>query len=384
MEIMNKSWVPAALILLLLVWTAPTASAGDENLPEIKDGAGDSASGKSSRDILTAWFHDETNESIEITLHTSSLELYTEPSEIPNLPTQEYEVYFTLGESSYAVVCRVPVHGPFGLTIQFGLNSVVYGSGPENVTETSKGTLSGCSYNPGNSTIHWVLPKDSLDNPGAGTRLTGTWAGVWNRNFADSERRLEDRAPNSGFGLDYIIRGSTGGEVLKLEMSADNTTKTCRPGEPATYRLTLFNNGTTTLNVSIINSTMSEGWNCTLSQETLTILNGSSRVVTVYISCPRTAKNGTVETTRITANIQAGGISGPPSTVTLTTTVFYIPPKTIETTNPFFKFLNSIRGNPAALYSIAALIIIALVGGAGYGAVRHRRKKKELRAAAAG
>jgi len=381
----GRAALPAVAVLLILTsfWALPTALAGDENLPEIRDGPGDSTSGKASRDVLTAWFHDETNDTIDITLHTSSLELYTDPSELTNLPTSEYEVYFTVGDASYAVVCRVPVHGPLGLTIQFGLNSVRYGNGTDDVTEESLGTLSDCSYNTANSTIHWVLPKNSIHNPEGGTHLTGTWAGVWNRNFGENTRRLEDRAPNSGHGLDYVVRGGTGGEVLRLEMSVDSAAKTCRPGDPAVYKLTLFNNGTTNLIAEMVNSTMSSGWNCTFSQDTLNITNGSSRMVMVFISCPRSAKNGTVETTRVTANIHYNNLTGTPATVTLTTTVFYIPPKTIETQNPLLKFLNALRSNPLALYSIVALIVLAAAGAAGYGALRHRRRKRAQMAATA-
>ncbi|MGQ9582289.1 MAG: COG1470 family protein [Thermoplasmatota archaeon] len=375
----------AAAMLVLMSTLSLTALAGDENLPEIKDGSGDSASGKNAHDVLSAWFHDETNDTIDITLHTESLELYTDPSELPNLPTYEYEVYFTIGETSYAVVCRVPVHGPFGITIQFGLNSVQYSDGNESEepVEESMGTLNECSYNPGNSTIHWVLPKLSVGSPEAGTHLTGTWAGVWSRNFSETARRLEDRAPNSGYGLDYIVRGATGGEVLRLEMSVDNATGTCRPNEPAVYRLTLLNNGTTGLNVEMVNSTMPEGWNCTFSLDTLHILNGSSRIITVYIYCPRSARNGTVETTTVTANIQSSdNISGPPASVTLTTVVFYLPPRALDMPNPLLKLLNALRSNPLYLYSIIGLVALVAVASAAGAAVRHRRKKKAVRAEA--
>ncbi len=381
MRFVGGAGLGASLLLIIASLATPPALAGDENNPEVRDGPGDSTSGKSARDVLTSWFHDETNDTIDITLHTSSLELYTDPSDIPNLPTCEYEVYFTIGESNYAVVCRVPVHGPLGITIQFGLNSVQYGDSneSEDVTEESLGSLSECSYNPTNSTIHWVLPKLSIGSPEAGTHLTGTWAGVWSRNFGESARRLEDRAPNSGFGLDYVVRGATGGEVLRLEMSVDNATQTCKPNEPAVYSLTLLNNGTTELNVEMVNSTMREGWNCSFSLDTLHILNGSSRIVTVYISCPRSAKNGTVEMTTVTANIQSqSNITGPPASVTLTTTVFYLPPKALDTTNPFLRLLNTLRSNPLLLYSLLGLVIL-IVAAAG-ATVTYRRRKKALKA----
>jgi len=156
---LHRAISPAALCAILLaaaVWV-PAALAGTSSQPEISDPSGDGT--RDSRDITEVWFDGETNTSINATMNVSALESFTGIPDISNLPTTEYEVYFTVGERNYSVACTVPVHGPLGLRISFGVRTVTYsGNGTTNPSETQVTTFTG-SYDTG--TISSSSPSPS-------------------------------------------------------------------------------------------------------------------------------------------------------------------------------------------------------------------------------
>ncbi|HEX2022548.1 MAG TPA: hypothetical protein VHH36_07530, partial [Candidatus Thermoplasmatota archaeon] len=79
---------PLAPLALLLTATAALASAGAPDAPEIADPAGD-ASGQAWADLTGAWWHDETQETVSLTVRVAATS--------PRPPDTVVEVLFRVG-----------------------------------------------------------------------------------------------------------------------------------------------------------------------------------------------------------------------------------------------------------------------------------------------
>ena len=376
MKVIHKlSLALAGALLLAAALVVPLATASQAQ-PEITDVKGDAASGKDSRDLTSAFFDKETNDTFMVNLTLTSLETYTNPNEIPNAPTTEYEVYFSVGDSNYAVACKVPVHGPLGFTIQFDVRSVSYGN--NTTTESSLATLSSCRYDVTGHSIQWLVPKTHFSNLTAGAHLTKTWAAVYNKNFGDSLRRIEDRGPNSGYGRDYVVRGATGAEIIRVVLTVDNQTQPCKPNEPAVFKISVFNDGTSQVSVDLFNSTPDKkGWTVELSLTNLTIPINVTRTVSVIVTCPRDAANRTSLTISVYGKVTtpANQTGQTNNTLLLTSTVNYVPPKPVED-NFLVKMLKFFTKPTLMTYLLIALIVVAIAGGAASVAVRRMRRMR--------
>ena len=375
---------PAALfaVLMAAAFIALPVLAGTTESPEIKDPKGDGT--RTTRDITEVWFDGETNSTINATMNLTSLESYTSIGDLSNLPTVEYEVYFSVGDKNYSVACTAPVHGPTTLRIAFDLRSVTYGNDTNNPVETRISTFTG-SYSTSSNTIRYPFPKSGIGDPKAGTHLTKTWAAIWAKNFGQSNRSLEDRGPNSGYGLDYIVRGAAGAEIIDVRLSVDNSTLTVKPNEPASFSLKVANNGTSQVTLELFNSSpRNAGWTVYLQLENLTLLNGSSRVVTVTISCPRDAKLNSSETISVYAVVHAGKQNSTSGSVYLTAVVNYIPPKVDTGGNPLTAFVNWMKGHPKdfAIYLGVIVAVIVALTATGMLVRRINRKKRAMQAEA--
>jgi hypothetical protein len=370
----------AGALVLAAALLVPVAGASEAQ-PEITDPSGDAYSRKDSRDLTTAYFHTETNDTFKITMNLTSLETYTTPNEIPNAPTTEYEVYFSVANSNFAVACKVPVHGPFGMTIQFDIRSVSYGN--NTTAESQIATLSGGNYDPTAHLITWLVQKNLLGgNLTAGTHLTKTWAAVYNKNFGDTSRRIEDRGPNAGYGRDYIIRGAPGAEIIKVELTAESRSEQCAPNDPAVFKISVYNNGTSQVSVDFFNSTPDKkGWTVVLGLETnVTLLANATRTLTVTVTPPRDAANKTSVTISISGKARAGNQTANTNIEYLTATVNYIPPKPPPT--PFTTQLRNFFMKPTmltyALYGIIGALIGLAVIGTVYSRMKRSREAEEI------
>jgi len=368
-------------VLLAAAFIAPLALAGTSDISEIsdiKDGTRD------SRDIRAVWFDAETNDTLDATMNLTALESYTNPQEIPNLPTTEYEVYFSVGDKNYSVACAVPVHGPFGVFIAFDIRSVTYANSTSNPTETQLSTITG-TYDVAAHTIRYSIPKIQIGEPKAGTHLTRTWAAVWNTNRGQTDRTSEDRAPNAGYGMDYIVRGSAGAEIIDVQLTAENNTLKVSPSEPAKFKVTVLNNGTSQVSLELHNSTPADkGWSCNLSIVDMTLNNGSSRIAFVTVSCPRNARLNSTGIFSIYATVHTGKQNSTSKTLLLTAVVDYIPPAEQGSPNPIVAFINWIKAHPKdfIMYLTVIIVVVAAVSVAALLMRRSSRKKRELSAQA--
>jgi hypothetical protein len=367
MRIIRPGAIAAAGIILLIASLVPSSVlAGTPDVPEITDPSGDSKSGKQSRDIIGVWFDGETDTQLNMTMNLTVLDSFTGISDLQNLPTTEYEVYFRCKDKNYAAACKVPVHGPAGLTIQGELRSVTYGNSTDETTETTLSTITPI-YTVAAHTIKLTVSKTDIGDPPAASHLSNTWAAVWNKNWGEANRSIEDRAPNAGYGRDYIIRGAAGAEILKVELTAESSTQTGSLNEPAHFKLSLFNNGTSTVNVHLMNATPSKGWTCDFQTLNLTIGQNASKVAYLDIQPARDSKNGTREYTMVWATVSTGNQNATTDKITLTTVVSFIPPAAGPEKNFFDKFLQWIKDNPktAPIFigaPIAAVVGIAIAG----------------------
>ncbi len=364
----------AGALVLAAALLVPVAGASEAQ-PEITDVKGDSLSLKESRDLTAAFFHTETNDSFMVSLNLTSLESYTNPNDIPDVPTTEYEVYFSVADENFAAACRVPVHGPFGFTIQFDFRAVSYGN--NTTVESSLGTLSGCTYDVADHLITYLVPKTLFTNLTAGTHLMKTWAAVYSKNFQDDQRRIEDRGPNSGYGKDYIVRGTAGAEIIRVKLEADNQTQPCAPNDPAVFRISVFNDGTSQVTVDFFNGTVEKGWTLDLSLDNMTLNPNVTRTMTVTVGCPRNAANRTEMTVSFHGKVRAGSQNDTTNTVYLTARVDYIPPK--PPVEPWHKQLSNFFTKPTVwTYLVVALLVLAVAAGiAGVAYSRLKRAREE-------
>ena len=380
MKIIRKqSLAMVGALVLAATLLVPVATATPAQ-PEITDVSGDSISRKDSRDLTGAYFHTETNDSFMVSLNLTSLESYTNPGDLPDVPTTEYEVYFSLSDDNFAVACRVPVHGPLGFTIQFDIRSVSYGN--NTTVEASLSTLAGCTYSVSEHLITYMVAKTHFTNLTAGTHLTKTWAAVYSKNFQDPERHIEDRGPNSGYGKDYVIRGTSGTEILDVKLTAENATQPCAPNAPAEFKITVYNAGTSQVTVDFFNGTLEEtGWIVVLGLETnVTLLSNATRTLTVTVTCPRNAANRTTVTVSVYGKVRAGSQNATTNIVYLTATVNYIPPKPAAE-QWYQPILNFFKKPTMWTYALIVLIVAAIVGGGATVAYSRRKRRREEEAA---
>jgi hypothetical protein len=206
---MKKKIIGIVTCLLLITTILPiTAMAGDETNPEISDKTGDA---RMNVDIQKAWFFEDptTPEYLYVTIQVSFLQ--------PKYPgTLLNDVYWTMNNVNYYV------GGGLGIYLGGIINPLYVAVG---IVGTSTLTDITGSLDFKNNTITCKTPKSLIGNPHAGNVLTKTYAGTsqrtpfmeklgWDtyfRTWLFRSLRLSllgwmDRAPDGGFGRDYIIQ----------------------------------------------------------------------------------------------------------------------------------------------------------------------------------
>lgn len=372
---MTKEGILALTIFILVSLGFLNTLAGSSDDPEITDETGDAVSNKSSHDIVSAWFGDETNDTISVYMNVTSLEPWTKLQDIPNLPTTEYEIYFTLNNENYAVVCVVPVHGPLGATISFELRKVSYGN-DTNLTEERIDTVDGRYYS-ANGTIEWEIQKTAIGNPKEGDKITSIWSAVWFRKFGDNDRTLEDRAPDTGYGRDYTVRGKAG-EWYEVIITAEVYSMNISIAEKAVFEITVANNGSSRVSIIMANSTPSKGWTCDISPEKLTLAVRENKTVRVSMAPPRDAKNGTVEVISVWANIIVDSNTTKRSdSISLKVTVIYMAPEKPEEADMLGKIFRWFQQNKDNLIMAIVIIVVLIVIVAIFHGARKKKKMKK-------
>ena len=199
-------------MLLIATLLPMTALARDEENPEITDVIGDA---RKYLDIKKAWFYEDP--STPDFLYTT-IEI-VKPSTIPS--KQHLVVLWEMNGEHYASMLAVGYD--VGIEFPWLYYSAIEGRGqfgdPKPITSTIEGF-----FNTTDGTVTCKIPKSTIGNPQPGDILTNTQSqcfqrfGFWGRlgfyppfrymlfNQILGKWKLEDTAPDVGYGSDYIIQ----------------------------------------------------------------------------------------------------------------------------------------------------------------------------------
>lgn len=388
-----KALLALALVAFLVLTTFNlgfNVIGGTIDNPDLVDSEGDSVSGKTSRDILWGFMGYETNSTFAVVIGLKSLETFSDPSQISSLPVTSYEFYFTIKGVNYGAVATVPVHGPFGIDIRYELMTVEYnGSTPSK--ETSKATISTGRYDTTHSLINMTIPKSDVGGVAQGDKATNLWCAVYSKqrssgiNFTTPV--LEDRAPDSGYGTEFMFVGSPEAKVVRLELSSDaKKAQNVTVLVPVKFEMSVYNNGTDAVQVGMRNSTVSGGkFNISFSPLSVTVEPGSSANVTMVVKIKdiRNTKDGDIIIVSAWAETNIGNDTAPKMktsnylTFTITASIPATPivkktgwAKTLEDMTKF------VRDNKNPLMITIVLLIVLVIGVVVYVKVRGGKKEE--------
>lgn len=307
------------LAILTFVIIINTASAGDEDNPEIEDEDDiipDTL--MPDRDIDKAWFGNETLETFQTTLQVKNLG----PEPIIPLPfeflwkeyTAEYYVFFTNeedGEEYYSMA-----------RFEFQLNATIpsmhyyIGKGNETLAETYG------YVDFGNNTLTVVVFKSVIGNISRGSNLTNTYAeskAVLGLLTGTTQELDRDRAPNEGYGKNYTI---TDGKVINdVSLQVSPSSLEVENGESAEYNITVQNHGEYKRDISLsLSGIPNVYWSAQLSKTliTLTPYNSTYVILTVI---PNGAEDGEKAVITVTETHTQDGILVTSEITTTTTAI---------------------------------------------------------------
>jgi hypothetical protein len=388
---MRRVWVLVSIgFLCLLVLQPLGVQAGDENNPEVLDTDNDSESGETHHDLLWGYIGHEDNDTFAVVIGVSSLETFTNPNDILNFPVTDYEFYFSVLGVDYAAVATVPVHGPFGIDIQYELRTVQY-NGSTPTSEAQKASISTADYDAVNGIINMTVRKSDVGNPAKGDLAENLWCAVYSRardgQFNLSEPSLEDRAPNLGYGKIYLFRGSQGGEVINVELSTEAATVVnMTPFQTLKIDIRVKNNGTPVMDLRMNNSSHAD-WKIYFVPSSLTLepLQEDNVTLVIKMNNLKRIKDGEKLVVQAWAEADFGNetvgewkVVSNYLTVSITADV---PPPEEEEKGFFEEFLDKLKDfydeqGTNLLYAIAGIIVV-IVLVAVFAAVRGRRKEED-------
>ncbi len=320
---------------LLLTGLAPLGVVAQDVTYQVVDAQGDSASAIDSRDFVAAGIIEETGSTIKVQIAIVALESITNPNDLPDLPQIEYEFYFTAGGSSYAAAAIIRVHGPLAATASYELRSVDASTTPP--TETTLKAAQGGNYDLANNVVELTISKSDLNTPQEGDVATRTYGAVWFSTFtgaptfAYTNRTLEDRGPDSGFGDDYVFLGEMQ-DRFEVTMSLTGPSLANATFEtPAQFPFNVSNNGTAmedlTFNYTLVTGTIND-WKVSIAPPKLQVQPHESgrMVLSVRPSSNKvaagsqlqlfvfanSASNNTTNSVKVTVQFSAGPAPVPP------------------------------------------------------------------------
>jgi hypothetical protein len=377
-----KAVLASVLVALFVISSLNTATivlAGDINNPDVVDSEGDSVSGKTSQDILWGYMGHETNSTFAVVMGMKSLETFTDPSQISSIPITEYEFYFTIHGVGYGARATVPVHGPFGIDIRWELYTVEYNGSTTPSKETSKGTLSTARYDAAGGIVNMTINKADVGGIAQGDEATNLWCAVYSKqrssgiNFTTPV--MQDKAPDNGYGLDFIFIGNPGEKIYRLELITDSArNRNITAFETLTFEMTVLNNGSNAnqIQINYTYNTLGKNFSITfVPSQTFTLEPNTQENVTMKVRIINL--RGVADKDQLTVNVWAqtnAGNSSKPDYKNSNSLSFAIT-ASIQTTPPpkktgFAKTLEEIMSNFKAnrnlyLGAIGGLIALVIV-----------------------
>lgn len=398
---MSKKHSSVIFALILLTVVLFGIASGEENDPEIVDEGGTtdtSDPSKQFQNIDKVWFHDEDNKTFQITMKLAGaphdLRTLYEAGQIMNWTNYDYEIYFTVGKSTYAASVRIqyavylgagtPLGGIISLDINWDweIRNISYaspysddissesesnnlGDGEHEYTQSSEETL-----------LTWTIDKNwvgvDYDVDGRGYVLSDTWAAVWD---ADANPENQKRKFNSAWdtanshtnpGRDYPIKG--GSVAYLIWLSTSNSEKATYAGEPAEFHIDARNNGSSDFNVDILASPIgANGWIVKLDPANLTIEKDTTRTFKVLVTPPEDVVNGTTVVVTIGGNIHKinGGTNDTvpihdQGMVTLKVTGLEKEPEEDET-SILEAFMDALMNNISIVAGLIAAVVLIII-----------------------
>lgn len=358
---------------------------GDESNPEVDDTTGETNEpGREFRDIESAWFGPETDDTIMIYLKMAG----SPPGLMDLAQTQdttifEYEVYFDIDGNGYAVVAIIqyaanigagtPIGGVYATsgTWEWDLRSVNYALGSDVITsENSIDGIASTDYQSNNITIEWEVEKSAIGIEsgfeGRGQMIEDTWAAVWN---ADENPSGEQRNPDSQAwdyahshhsdpGEPYRITG-IGGVDYNVILTADELLKEAYGGSPTIFYIEAKNNGSGEVLVDFKFDPSDDSWSVVLDPNSTTISKGTSTTLKVEITPPKNVANGTIFVVVIGGNINAiDGNDTVPILTPVTLTAIGLTPLDEDDEGGF---LDMLMENLAIIVGAIAIVVVAII-----------------------
>jgi hypothetical protein len=372
------------LFLMLSFFLTPVLG-GDETNPEVDDETGETNEpGREFRDIDSAWFGPETNDTIMISIKMAG----SPPGLMDLAQTQdttifEYEVYFDIDGKGYAVVAIIQYAANIGAGTPIGgvyansgswdweLRSVNYALGSDVVTsENSIDGIVSNDYYSSSVVLEWEVEKSAIGIEsgfdGRGQMIVGTWAAVWN---ADENPSGEQRSPdsqawdyahthNSDPGETYRITG-IGGVDFNVILTADEMMKEAYGGSPTIFYIEANNNGSGEVLVDFNFDPSDDSWSVVLDPNSTTISKGTSTTLRVEVTPPRDVANGTIFVVVIGGNIRAiDGNDTVPILTPVTLTAIGLTPLDEDDEGGF---LDMIMENLAIIVGAIAIVVVAII-----------------------
>ncbi|UCG69480.1 MAG: hypothetical protein JSV09_00185 [Thermoplasmata archaeon] len=374
-------------LLLILNIIISTAIAGDEVNPEVDDETGEASEpGREFWDIAAAWIGDETNGTVSIFLKLAGPppSLWDFSNE-PDTTTYDYEVYFDVEGTNYAVSCSVQYAFVAGTIYTFDevwnwqLRSVTYAAHTDIIqSEENLVAISDNDYDPQLVAMVWTVDKEDIgvgvDMAGRGVLLTNTWAAIWNTNDLPSDSQRDPMAGTEGGvadyahthfsnpGKNYRITGA-GGVDYNIELSVDVDEKTTYGGTPVEFLVHAHNNGSDAFQITFFPGEHDETWSILLSPNSTTITVGATRTITVTVTPPKKVANGTVLVVIIEGNIQRlDGNGTVPVQPHLTLRIVALESQDEDEEGAWWEnILDTLRENLAIIAGVIAIIVIAII-----------------------
>lgn len=374
-------------LLFISSFTFGMVLAGDQNNPEVEDDTGETQdAGRQFRDIDDAWFS-ESNDTIDVYMKLAGPppSLYEFAQNI-DTKTFEYEVYFDVEGFGYAVSVSIQYAFVAGTIYTFDvpwaweLREINYAMNTDIIqSETVRYNIaddenSDAGYDPEGVILSWEVYKEDvgvgLQLEGRGQELVNTWAAVWDAtdNPADGQRDPSSQAWDkahahySNPGKVYRVTGF-GGVDYNIILSADINEKVTFGGTPAEFLVHAYNDGTESFTVDFFPQYSDESWSVDLSENITTIVQGTSRTITVTITPPKDVENGTVLIVRIEGNIHMIDGNGtvpvqPP--LTLRTVALSLPDE--ENQGGWIEdLIENLKQNLAIIAAVVAVIVVAII-----------------------
>ncbi len=367
------------MILLMLVSLSAPVLGGDIDDPEVTDDTGSGDAPEDFKDIDSAWFGDEGNQTLGIRLRVvgppiSFLEGLGQQDTTPI----EYEVYFDVDGNNYAVSVEIPyaratlagaVLGTYSWS--WSLKTVKYATGNniESEDSVSGATVTG-TYDYEDDVIEFEINKEDIEvedgSEGRNTKIENPWVAVWNaETHPDNEERdlsdaLDYGMTRSSPGRTYTI---TGGELdfWEIMLSTEENRKTVQLGESVEFIVVVFNNSTVGADVNMTVAFAATGWTVNAGPTPLFIENGEeSTKFKVTVSPPADVKNGSALSITVRSEINVEG-NGDVDQIVLTVTALVEEVVVVESVVD--KYMNYII---AAIAIIIILVIIMAVRGGGH------------------